>query len=62
MELRATGGQQPLRWMVNGELLPSTEFLSSTYWAARGPGFVKFVVIDAAGRAAAARVRIKFDG
>ncbi|MFZ1990488.1 MAG: penicillin-binding protein 1C [Alphaproteobacteria bacterium] len=62
VELRATGGQQPLRWIVNGQLLPPTEFLSSAYWTAQGPGFVKFVVIDAAGRAAAARVRIKFDG
>ncbi len=62
IELKATGGQGPLRWIVNGELLPSTDFLSQTFWKAKGPGFVKFVVIDSAGRAAAARVRIKFDG
>jgi penicillin-binding protein 1C len=62
IKLRASGGQAPLRWMVNGELLPQAAFLADTFWSASGPGFVKFVVIDATGRAAASQVRIKFEG
>jgi penicillin-binding protein 1C len=59
--LRATGGLSPLRWMVNGQLLPTADYLEATSWTAPGPGFARIVVIDAVGRASASEIQIKLD-
>jgi penicillin-binding protein 1C len=59
LQLRASGGEGSLRWVVNGKLLPRSGFLQPTVWTAPGPGFAHIVVIDGDGRAAAADVRLK---
>jgi penicillin-binding protein 1C len=59
--LRASGGQGPLRWLVNGHLLPASAELVPTSWTAPGPGFARIVVIDAQGRSSASEIQIKLD-
>lgn len=59
--LRATGGTQPLRWLVNGQLLPPAADLEAAQWVAPGPGFARITVIDAAGRSSSADIQIKLD-
>ena len=57
--LKATGGDWPLRWIVNGRLLPQeTDFLETTFWQPEGLGFADIVVVDAAGRSARSQIRL----
>ncbi len=58
LALKAVGGAQPLRWMVNGALLPPAPFLESTYWRPAGLGYADVMVVDAYGRSARSHVRL----
>ncbi len=55
--LRAEGGTAPLRWIVNGEMLPEPPLYQTTTFTPEGEGFARITVIDAAGRSASAMVR-----
>lgn len=61
LPLRAVGGTGPLRWLVDGALLPPSEAFSVPEWTPDGPGFVKLSVVDAKGRSAQARIRLMND-
>ncbi len=56
--LRVVGGKQPFRWMVNGELLPMSDRLETTYWRPASLGFANISVVDAQGRTAHSTIRI----
>ena len=58
LALKAVGGALPLRWMVNGELLPAVTFLETTFWRPEGLGYADITVVDAYGRSARAHVRL----
>ncbi len=58
LALRALGGEAPLRWMVNGSLLPASESFAPTLWQPDGPGFAEIAVIDALGRVDRARIQV----
>ena len=57
--LRAEGGTSPLRWIVDGEILPETKRYEQTYLAPKSEGFSRITVVDADGRAATSTVRFK---
>ncbi|MEL6373841.1 MAG: penicillin-binding protein 1C [Pseudomonadota bacterium] len=57
--LRASGGTLPLTWLVDGRVLKASPHERHVWWQPREPGFVTFVVIDAAGRTARASVRLR---
>ncbi|MEW5838834.1 MAG: penicillin-binding protein 1C [Pseudomonadota bacterium] len=52
--LSASGGQPPLRWVVNGQPLAA----DARFWQPQGAGFAKLVVLDNSGRRAEARIRV----
>lgn len=56
--LRARGGTRPLTFLVDDVPLPSTPALREASWTPPGPGFYGLRVLDAAGRAADASVRV----
>jgi penicillin-binding protein 1C len=56
--LEAMGGKQPLRWLVDGRPLAPGTPRRGLYWQPEGIGFVRFSVIDAAGRNAHSTVRL----
>jgi len=58
LSLRALGGTPPLRWMVDGEVLPEASAYQPTLWHANAPGFTELTVIDAEGRSDRAQVRL----
>jgi len=55
--LKAQGGVGPLRWVINGEILPEAARYEQTLWTPDGEGFARITVVDAAGRSATATVR-----
>jgi penicillin-binding protein 1C len=57
--LRAEGGTGPLRWIVDGEILPETPRYEQTFLSPKGEGFSRITVVDADGRAATSTVRFK---
>jgi len=57
--LRADGGSKPLRWVVDGTPLPAGDAYAQTEWQPREEGFVRVTVIDAEGRSASSRIRLK---
>lgn len=59
--LRAEGGTSPLRWIVDGEILPETPRYEQTYLSPKSEGFSRITVVDADGRAATSIVRFKRD-
>jgi penicillin-binding protein 1C len=56
LALRATGGRQPLTWMVNGRPLAATGRRGDTDWIPDGAGFANIEVIDARGERAETQV------
>jgi penicillin-binding protein 1C len=56
--LRASGGERPLVFLVDGAVLASTPALRDTRWRPPGPGFYHVTVLDAGGHAAQAVVRV----
>jgi penicillin-binding protein 1C len=57
--LRASGGVQPLRWLVNGRPLETGTRRANGAWQPDGAGFAQIQVIDADGRSASAEVFIE---
>ena len=57
VKLRAQGGQQPLRWIVNGEPVPS-DGGPELEWRPDGPGFVQVTIIDGRDRSSKASFRL----
>lgn len=58
LTLRAMGGQRPLSFLVDGAPLPSIPALRETDWTPPGPGFYRLTVLDAAGTATQAHIRV----
>lgn len=56
--LRAAGGVQPLRWLVNGRPVAAGGRRSNGEWQPDGAGFARVEVIDAIGRSAVAEIFI----
>lgn len=59
LELRASGGQRPLHFLVDGAPIPSEPARRETDWSPPGPGFYHLTVLDAAGTAARATLRVR---
>jgi penicillin-binding protein 1C len=57
--LRATGGRRPLTFLVDGRPLPAEPAKREAAWVPEGPGFYRVTVLDAAGSAARAEVRVR---
>ncbi len=56
--LRAQGGKAPLRWIVNGQPLP-TDGGPDVEWQPDGPGFVQVTIIDGNDRASHSMFRLR---
>ena len=59
LQLRASGGRRPLRWLIEGRPIPSTPFRRSVVWSPDGEGQARITVIDAAGRTATTQVWLR---
>jgi len=57
--LKASGGTGALLWLVNGHPLDASPFAADIFWRPDGEGYARIAVIDAAGRSAAVRIRVK---
>jgi penicillin-binding protein 1C len=58
LPLEATGGRRPLAWLVDGRPVPVDSLGRRGHWQPGGAGFSEIVVVDAAGRRDAVRVRL----
>jgi penicillin-binding protein 1C len=60
LALKVRNGRPPFSWIVDGRPLDARRRLGrEARWRPDGPGYVTIAVIDAAGRAARARVRLR---
>jgi penicillin-binding protein 1C len=59
LSLAARGGEPPLTWYAEGAQLPPDRLSGCIIWRPNTPGFHEVVVIDAQGRQARARVRVR---
>lgn len=59
--LSATGGRAPLRWIINGEILPEAALYEQVFYAPHSLGFSRVTVVDAEGRSATSVVRFTRD-
>jgi penicillin-binding protein 1C len=59
--LEVRGGKAPFLWIANGSAVGDVRPGQSLMWIPDGPGFHTLTVVDAAGRSAAARIRIRED-
>jgi penicillin-binding protein 1C len=59
--LRASGGERPLVFLVDGAVVASALALRETRWTPPGPGFYRVTVLDAGGHSAQAAVRVTAD-
>ncbi|WP_431272544.1 hypothetical protein [Dankookia sp. P2] len=57
--LRAAGGQRPLTFLVDGQPVATEPARREAAWTPPGPGFYRVTVLDAAGAAARAEVRVR---
>jgi len=57
--LRAAGGVRPLAFLVDGAPLPHEPARREAAWTPPGAGFYRITVLDAAGQAASATVRVR---
>ena len=62
LSLSARGGSGPLVWYADGERVAREETSGRAIWRPRAPGFYSVSVVDAQGRRAEARVRIRNSG
>lgn len=60
--LKATGGRAPLRWIVDGDILPETPRYQTTFFMPQGLGYSRITVVDAEGRSATSTVRFTREG
>jgi penicillin-binding protein 1C len=58
LPLEASGGRRPLSWLVDGRPVPGDSLGRGGLWRPAGAGFAEIVVLDAAGRRDAVRVRL----
>lgn len=58
LPLKAIGGKRPLRWYVNGKLIPSDSLSSESVWPLPEAGFSRISVIDSTGSIASAEIFI----
>jgi penicillin-binding protein 1C len=56
LQLEASGGALPLRWLVNGQPLDGSDFRRSVEWSPDGMGAARITVIDGKGRSASSEV------
>lgn len=61
LDLKAMGGERPLRFLIDGAPLASAGALRQTEWQPPGPGFYRITVLDAAGSAVQAAIRVTAD-
>ncbi len=59
LEVKATGGALPLRWLINGREIESQPYLRQAQWSLSGLGAQRITVIDAAGHSASAEIWLK---
>ncbi len=59
IELKASGGREPLTWLVDGRLLGSFTRFQPVLIAPPGAGFARITVVDAEGRSDSSQVRFK---
>jgi penicillin-binding protein 1C len=57
--LRATGGQRPLTFLVDGAPLGTDPARREVSWTPPGPGFYRITVLDAEGAAARTELRVR---
>lgn len=57
--LAAQGGRHPLSWFVAGRPIEREPTSGRTVWRPDAPGFYEVTVVDAEGRTAASRVRVR---
>ncbi len=62
LSLSASGGRAPLTWYAQGARVATEDTSGRAIWRPQAPGFYDVTVIDADGRAASARVRIRDRG
>jgi penicillin-binding protein 1C len=62
LSLSARGGRGPLSWYAAGARVPSEETSGRAVWRPTAPGFYDVSVVDADGRQARARVRVRTSG
>lgn len=58
LPLAASGGQRPLRWLVNGQPLESSSRRRMTFWTPDGVGLARVTVMDGTGQTASVEVWI----
>jgi penicillin-binding protein 1C len=56
LTLRASGGNMPLRWLVNGQPVATLPYRRQTEWQPDGRGAARVTVIDNQGRSATAAI------
>ena len=59
LDLKAMGGVRPLSFLIDGAPVPSLPPLRETPWTPPGPGFYRVTVLDAAGAAVHAAIRVE---
>jgi penicillin-binding protein 1C len=59
LALKATGGQLPLIWLVNGRPLSEGEIRRQASWKPDGAGFARVSVMDATGATDSVQVRLE---
>jgi penicillin-binding protein 1C len=57
--LKAQGGRGDLFWIVDGRPLGSARLGADMFWQPEGEGFARIAVIDADGRRASVRIRVR---
>jgi penicillin-binding protein 1C len=57
--LKATGGHEPLTWLVNGQLIGSYTRFQPAFYTPTGEGFAHVTVVDSQGRSDSAEIRFK---
>jgi penicillin-binding protein 1C len=57
--MRASGGQLPLRWLVNGELLQSLPYKRQAVWMPDSRGAARITVMDSAGKTASVEIWVE---
>jgi penicillin-binding protein 1C len=57
--LKATGGHEPLTWLVNGQLVGSFDRFQPAFYTPTGEGFAHVTVVDSQGRSDSAEIRFK---
>ena len=58
LALKAMGGERPLRFLIDGAPITSAGALRQTEWQPPSPGFYRVTILDAAGSAVHAAIRV----